>query len=311
MNAEQQRLQQLDWKRWGSYVSDRQWGTVREDYSPQGDAWNYTNHDMARSYAWRWGEEGIAGICDDKQLLCFSLALWNKRDPILKERLFGLSNQQGNHGEDVKEMYYYLDATPTHSWMKMLYKYPQQEFPYQWLVEENGRRNKQQEEFEIMDTGIFNEDKYFDVFVEYAKAGPDDILIQITIHNRAAEDVSLHVLPTVWFRNTWAWGRHSYKPNLYKQGEQAIGISHEKLAVTCLQWEEAGSALFCDNETNTRRLYNYDNGEQYPKDGIADFLIHGKDTVNPANTGTKAAVNWEVHIPARQSHRFRLRLSDQ
>jgi hypothetical protein len=309
MNAEQQRLQQLDWKRWGSYVSDRQWGTVREDYSANGDAWNYTTHDMARSYAWRWGEDGIAGICDDKQQLCFALALWNKRDPVLKERLFGLSNTQGNHGEDVKEIYYYLDATPTHSYMKMLYKYPQQEFPYEWLVDENGRRSKQQEEFELMDTGIFDEDKYFDVFVEYAKAGPDDVLIKITIHNRAKEDASLHVLPTLWFRNTWTWGRHPYKPSLYMAEDTSIGIKHEKLAVTTLHFEAGGRPLFCNNETNTRRLYKYDNKEAYPKDGIADHIIHEKDSVDPAGEGTKAAIDYELNIAAGQSHTLRLRLS--
>jgi hypothetical protein len=311
MNAEQQRLQDPSWKRWGSYVSDRQWGTVREDYSANGDAWNCTTHDMARSKAWRWGEEGIAGICDDKQLLCFSLALWNKRDTILKERLFGLNNQQGNHGEDVKEIYYYLDATPTHSYMKMLYKYPQQEYPYDWLIQENGRRSRQEPEFELIDTGLFDEDKYFDVFVEYAKAGTDDILIKITIHNRGKEAASLHVLPTVWFRNTWAWGRHDYKPTLYKNGDHAIRIEHDQLEVSSLYFQGAGTMLFCENETNNLRLYNTDNKQQYPKDGIGDFLIHGKKTVNPAMMGTKAAINYELTIPGGSSQTIRLRLSDQ
>ncbi|HUP14416.1 MAG TPA: hypothetical protein VM187_19470, partial [Niastella sp.] len=311
MNAEQQRLQQPNWKRWGSYVSDRQWGTVREDYSANGDAWNFTTHDMARSKAWRWGEEGIAGISDEKQLLCFALALWNKRDPILKERLFGLNNQQGNHGEDVKEVYYYLDATPTHSYMKMLYKYPQQEFPYQWLIDENARRNRLQPEFELMDTGIFNDDKYFDVFTEYAKAGTDDILIKITIHNRGNEDASLHVLPTVWFRNTWSWGRHDYKPSLYKNGDRSIRIQHEKLVVSNFYFEGDGKMLFCDNETNSRRLYHNDNNERFPKDGIADHLLHSKKTVNPAMMGTKAAIDYELTIPAGSSQTIRLRLSDQ
>jgi hypothetical protein len=311
MNAEQQRLQHPDWKRWGSYVSDRQWGTVREDYSANGDAWNYTTHDMARSKAWRWGEEGIAGISDDKQLLCFALALWNKRDTIVKERLFGLNNKQGNHGEDVKELYYYLDATPTHSYMKMLYKYPQQAFPYEWLVQENARRSRLQPEFELMDTGIFDEDKYFDVFTEYAKAGTDDILIKITIHNRGNEDASVHVLPTVWFRNTWSWGRHDYKPSLYKNGDHSIRIEHEKLAVSNLYFEGRGTMLFCENESNTRRLYNYDDKKPYPKDGIADHLIHGKKTVNPAMMGTKAAIDYELAIPAGASHTIRLRLCDQ
>ncbi|WP_205509976.1 MGH1-like glycoside hydrolase domain-containing protein [Longitalea arenae] len=311
MNAEQLRLQQPTWKRWGSYVSDRQWGTVREDYSANGDAWNYTTHDMARSKAWRWGEEGIAGISDDKQLLCFALALWNKRDPIVKERLFGLNNQQGNHGEDVKELYYYLDATPTHSYMKMLYKYPQQEFPYEWLIQENARRSRHEPEFELIDTGIFDEDRYFDVFTEYAKAGTDDILIKITIHNRSKEAASLHVLPTLWFRNTWRWGRHHYKPSLRKSGAHAIAITHEKLAVSTLYFEGEGRMLFCENETNSRRLYHYDDDQPYPKDGIVDHLIHEKKTVNPAMTGTKAAIDYELVIPAGGSHTIRLRLCDK
>jgi hypothetical protein len=311
MNAEQQRLQQPDWKRWGSYVSDRQWGTVREDYSANGDAWNYTTHDMARSMAWRWGEEGIAGICDDKQQLCFALALWNKRDACVKERMFGLNNQQGNHGEDVKEVYYYLDATPTHSYMKMLYKYPQREFPYEWLIHENARRSRKEPEFELMDTGIFNDDKYFDVFTEYAKAGTDDILIKITIHNRGNEDASLHVLPTVWFRNTWSWGRHDYKPILNRIADNIIGITHDKLATTCLYFEGEGTMLFCENETNTSRLYNYDNNQLYPKDGIVDHIIHNRKTVNPLMKGTKAAVNFELNIPAHSSHTIRMRLSEK
>lgn len=311
MNAEQLRLQQPTWKRWGSYVSDRQWGTVREDYSANGDAWNFTTHDMARSKAWRWGEEGIAGISDDKQLLCFALALWNKRDAIVKERLFGLNNQQGNHGEDVKEIYYYLDATPTHSYMKMLYKYPQQEFPYEWLIQENARRSRLEPEFELIDTGIFDDDKYFDVFTEYAKSDTDDILIKITIHNRSNEAASLHVLPTVWFRNTWCWGRHDYKPALYKSGEQAISITHEKLAVSTLYFEGEGRMLFCDNETNNRRLYHHDDDQPYPKDGIVDHLIHEKSSVNPAMTGTKAAIDYELVIPAGGSHTIRLRLCDK
>jgi hypothetical protein len=244
-------------------------------------------------------------------LLCFSLALWNKRDTILKERLFGLNNQQGNHGEDVKEIYYYLDATPTHSYMKMLYKYPQQEFPYEWLIQENGRRSRQEPEFELIETGLFDEDKYFDVFVEYAKAGTDDILIKITIHNRGKEAASLHALPTVWFRNTWAWGRHDYKPTLYKNGDHSIRIEHERLEVSSLYFQGAGTMLFCENETNNQRLYDHDDKQQYPKDGIEDFLIHGKKTVNPAMMGNKAAINYELTIPGGSSHTIRLRLSDQ
>jgi hypothetical protein len=311
MNTEQARLQQPGWKKWGSYVSDRQWGTVREDYSANGDAWNFTSHDMARSRAWRWGEEGIAGISDDKQVLCFSLALWNKRDPVLKERFFGLTNQQGNHGEDVKELYYYLDATPSHSYMKMLYKYPQLEYPYQRLIDENATRNREQEEFELMDTGIFNDDKYFDVFIEYAKADVEDILVKITIHNRSRESAGLHVLPTAWFRNTWVWGRHDYKPSLWKVNDNTIGLKHERLAVQYLYSEENGELLFCENETNAARLYHAENNTPYPKDGINDYLIHGKKSVNPEQKGTKAAINYEIAVPAGGSHTIKLRLSDK
>ena len=206
MNAEKQRLENQDWKKWGPYLTDRQWGTVREDYSADGDAWDYLSHDMARSKAYRWGEEGIAGISDNRQLLCFAMAFWNKKDPIIKERYFGLTGHEGNHGEDVKELYYYIDATPSHSYLKMLYKYPQQEYPYNWLVSENKKRTKLDPEFELIDTGIFDENRYFDVFVEYAKAGPEDTLIKITVCNRGPEAASLHVLPTLWFRNTWRWG---------------------------------------------------------------------------------------------------------
>ncbi len=209
---EKERLKNEDWKKWGPYVSERQWGTVREDYSADGEAWNYTTHDMARSKAWRWGEDGIGGICDNKQLLCFAVGFWNKKDPILKERLFGLTGYEGNHGEDVKELYYYLDSSPTHSYMKMLYKYPQAEFPYARLLEENSRRTRMDPEFELMDTGLFDNDEYFDVFIEYAKAGPDDMLIRITVHNRGHAEAPLDILPTLWFRNTWSWGYSDYKP---------------------------------------------------------------------------------------------------
>ncbi|MDB5249272.1 MAG: hypothetical protein JWQ40_3666 [Segetibacter sp.] len=311
MSIEKQRLQAPGWKKWGSYVSDRQWGTVREDYSADGDAWNYTNHDMARSKAYRWGEEGIAGISDHRQLLCFSLALWNKKDPFIKERLFGLNNNQGNHGEDVKELYYYIDATPTHSYMKMLYKYPQQEFPYQWLTAENGRRSKHDPEFELIDTGLLNEDKYFDVFVEYAKADVDDILVKITIHNRSKEDVSLNILPTVWFRNTWSWGRHDYKPSLYLKDKNKIAIDHKKLAVKHVYFEGDVEAAFCNNETNNRKLYNFDDGNKYPKDGINDHIIHGTATVNPDRSGTKAAINYDKLIPGLESATIKLRLSNK
>lgn len=311
MNKEQQRLQQNGWKRWGSYVSDRQWGTVREDYSKDGSSWNYTTHDMARSKAWRWGEEGIAGISDDKQLLCFSLALWNGKDPILKERFFGLTNDQGNHGEDVKELYYYLDATPTHSWMKMLYKYPQETYPYQWLIDENARRGKNDEEFELIDTGIFNNNKYYDVFVEYAKADTDDILISITAHNRGNEAADLHLLPTLWFRNTWAWGRHPYKPSLWAEDENTIRVDHEKLAVQYLYQEGYGELLFCENETNYQRLYNVSGNTLYPKDGIHDHIIHGANTVNPERKGTRASVYYKLFVPAQSQATIRLRLTNK
>src|ERR1700744_2185934 len=211
---EKERLKNTDWKKWGPYLAERQWGTVREDYSANGAAWAYTTHDMARSKAWRWGEDGIGGFADMRLQLCFSVCLWNKKDPILKERLFGLTSYEGNHGEDVKELYYYLDSSPTHSYMKMLYKYPQSAFPYEQLVQENKRRTREDPEFELMDTGIFNDDNYFDVFIEYAKADTEDILIRITVHNRGKNAAPLHILPTIWFRNTWSWGDDEYKPSM-------------------------------------------------------------------------------------------------
>lgn len=309
MSAEQTRLKDPAWKKWGPYVSDRQWGTVREDYSANGDAWNYITHDMARSKAYRWGEEGIGGICDNQQLLCFAVALWNKKDPIIKERYFGLSNPEGNHGEDVKELYYYLDNTPTHSYQKMLYKYPQTEYPYAWLVDENKRRTRNDPEFELIDTGLFNQDEYFDVFIEYAKNEPDDILIKITVHNRGGQDAALNVLPTLWFRNTWAWGYDDYKPQLTADSPGIIEAYHKDLGQLWLNAESSPEFLFCDNETNTKRLYNYDDGNPFYKDGINDFVVHGADTINPKQTGTKAAVNYDITIPAKQSVTLRLRLS--
>lgn len=309
MNEEQSRLKDPNWKKWGPYVSDRQWGTVREDYSPDGDAWNYITHDMARSKAYRWGEEGIAGICDNQQLFCFAVALWNKKDPIIKERYFGLSNPEGNHGEDVKELYYYLDNTPTHSYMKMLYKYPQQEFPYAWLLDENKRRTRNDPEFEIIDTGIFNQNAYFDVVTEYAKNAPDDLLIKITINNRGDNDAALNVMPTVWFRNTWAWGYDDYTPDLSADADGVIGIYHKDLGQLWLNAEGKSELLFCDNETNTEKLYNSNNGKPYHKDGINDHITKGADTVNPQKKGTKAAVNYDITVPAGQSVTLRLRLS--
>jgi hypothetical protein len=309
MNAEQTRLKDSSWKKWGPYVSDRQWGTVREDYSANGDAWNYITHDMARSKAYRWGEEGIGGICDDIQSLCFGVALWNKKDPILKERYFGLSNPEGNHGEDVKELYYYLDNTPTHSYMKMLYKYPQQEYPYAWLVNENKRRSRNDPEFELIDTGILNNDEYFDVFIEYAKNLQDDILVKITINNRASQDCSLNVLPTLWYRNTWAWGYNNYVPELTADSHGMIEIYHQHFGQMWLNAEGSPELLFCDNETNTKRLYNYDDGKSYYKDGINDHIVSGANTINPKKTGTKAAANYDITVKAKESYTIRLRLS--
>src|SRR6478609_7063061 len=276
---EKKRLQEnkagiASWKNWGPYVTDRQWGTVREDYSKTGEAWEFVSHDMARSKAYRWGEEGIAGISDLQQLLCFSIAVWNKKDPIIKERYFGLTGHEGNHGEDVKELYYYLDATPTHSYMKMLYKYPQGEFPYAWLVEENKRRSKFDPEFEIIDTGIFNENKYFDVFVEYAKAGPGDILIKITVHNHSNEAAPINVLPTIWFRNTWSWGYDSYKPRLMSSNTGNIIISHDSIGEYTLHLDRDITSLFCDNESNNKKLFGSENDGPFVKDGINDYLVN-------------------------------------
>jgi hypothetical protein len=309
MNAEQTRLKDTSWKKWGPYVSDRQWGTVREDYSADGDAWNYITHDMARSKAYRWGEEGIGGICDNQQLLCFAVAFWNKKDPIIKERYFGLNNYEGNHGEDVKELYYYLDNTPTHSYQKMLYKYPQSEYPYAWLVDENKRRGRNDPEFELIDTGILNQDAYFDVFIEYAKNTQEDLLIKITVHNRGVLEAALNVLPTLWFRNTWAWGYDDYKPELIDDSHGVIAVYHKDLGQFYLNTEGSPEILYCDNETNTKRLYNYDDGKQFYKDGINDHLLHGADTVNSKKTGTKASANFDISVLPKQSVTLRLRLS--
>ena len=321
MQTEQDKLKSngAGWKQWGPYVTDRQWGTVREDYSADGNAWQYISHDAARSKAYRWGEEGIGGISDSRQLICFAVSLWNKKDPIIKERYFGLTGNEGNHGEDVKELYYYLDSTPTHSYMKMLYKYPQQEYPYSWLVDENKKRNKAQPEFELIDTGIFDEDKYFDVFIEYAKAAENDILIKITVHNRGKEAASLNVLPTIWFRNTWAWGYddYKYKPEMMSSNSADILITHEYFENYTLYIDKQNidtklPLLFCDNETNNQRLYNSPNNSQYVKDGINEYIVHGKtDAVNLNAVGTKAAANFDVTINGNDSHTFRLRLSSQ
>lgn len=313
MTTEQQRLEDPAWRQWGPYVSDRQWGTVREDYSANGDAWNYTTHDMARSYTFRWGEEGIAGFCDDRQQLCLALALWNGKDPILKERYFGLSNEEGNHGEDVKELYYYLDNTPTHAYQRMLYKYPQSAYPYDELVAENHRRTRLDPEFELLDTGIFDEDRYFDVFVEYAKAGPQDILMCITVYNRGPEAADLHVLPTLWFRNTWIWGDDSdgvpsAHPQLSLQADGTVLAEQVGLGRYVLHAEGQPDWLFCDNESNLVRLYNTHNGASYPKDGIHDYVVYGRETVNPAKRGTKTSAHYSLTIQSGASATIRLRL---
>ena len=306
---EEQRLSQLQWKKWGPYLSNRQWGTVREDYSASGDAWEYTTHDMARSKAYRWGEEGIAGICDDEQILCFALAFWNKKDPIIKERFFGLNNYEGNHGEDVKEIYYFLDSTPTHSYMKMLYKYPHEQFPYGQLLNENKKRDRSTSEFEIIDTGIFDDNNYFDIFIEYAKADADDILIKITIDNRSREDAELLVLPTLWFRNTWIWGTDDYKPQLICSNNNDIIVEHRGLNNFILHLQQKTELLFCDNETNNERLYSSPNHSLLTKDGINDYLVDGKaDSVNINDQGTKVAANYDLAIKAGQSQTLRLRL---
>jgi hypothetical protein len=314
VNAEKKRLiedrdQKKNWRKFGPYLTERQWGTVREDYSPYGNAWEYVSHDAARSKAYRWGEEGIAGICDEKQLICFSMAFWNKRDLIIKERFFGLTGNEGNHGEDCKEHYYYLDSTPTHSYMKMLYKYPQQEFPYAKLVEENRRRGKSDPEFELMDTGIFEGDRYFDIVIEYAKADESDILVKITVHNRGPEKASLHVLPHLWFRNTWSWGYDNTKPEMYRDDDGVIKISHPKFDDYYLFAEGKPEALFCENETNTERLYNHPAGGIY-KDGINDFLIaNKKEALHKIAKGTKAAFNYDLTIPPGKSEVVKLRLT--
>jgi hypothetical protein len=312
--AEQKRLNDaresgIPWKKWGPYLSERQWGTVREDYSGDGNAWSYFSHDQARSRAYRWGEDGLAGISDDKQRLCFSLALWNERDPILKERLFGLTNNEGNHGEDVKEYYFYLDSTPTHSYMKYLYKYPQRAFPYLDLIQTNARLSRNDLEYELLDTGAFGDDRYFDVFVEYAKGGPDDMLVRITVHNRGPEAAPIRVLPTLWFRNTWSWGIDDRKPSLRASDDNLIEASHPDLDSYRLYCDAQPELLFTENETNTNRLWNQPCATPFVKDAFHNYLIAGQqDAVNPARTGTKAAAHYALDVPAGGSRTVRLRL---
>jgi Mannosylglycerate hydrolase MGH1-like glycoside hydrolase domain len=304
LTAEEQRLQEaragIPWRAWGPYLSERQWGTVREDYSDNGDAWSYFTHDQARSRAYRWGEDGIAGISDDKQRLCLALALWNERDPILKERLFGLTNAEGNHGEDVKEYYFYVDNLPTHSYQRYLYKYPQAEFPYHELVTVNRARSRHEMEYELVDTGVFDQGHYFDVEVEYAKAGPEDILCRITAHNRSSRDAALHLLPTLWFRNTWSWRAGEPKPRIARAGSAypVARAEHPKAGVFYLHAEPGAALLFCENETNTARVFGTGPETPFPKDGIADHLLHGQDTVNPEGEGTKVAAHVRLVVAA-------------
>ena len=300
----------IPWKKWGPYLSERQWGTVREDYSQDGNAWDYFTHDQARSRAYRWGEDGLAGYCDDKQLLCFAVALWNGRDPILKERMFGLTNSESNHGEDVKEYYFYVDSTPTHSYMKYLYKYPQAEYPYRDLVETNRGRSREEFEYELLDTGVFDEDRYFDVFVEYAKADAEDTLIKISVHNRGSEAAQIHVLPTLWFRNHWTWEEGEPKPVLGQIDGDKIQASHARLGDYTLQCEGASELLFTENESNAFRLWGQPNPTPYVKDSFHQYVISGAhDAVNPSKTGTKAAAHYVLDVPAGGSKVVRLRLS--
>ncbi len=320
MTREAERLQEsrerkAHWNRWGPYLSERAWGTVREDYSPHGTAWDDFPHDHARSRAYRWSEDGLAGISDRHQMICFAIALWNGRDPILKERVFGLTGNEGNHGEDVKEYYFYLDSTPTHSYMKYLYKYPQAEFPYAWLIEENRRRGRGAPEFELIDTGVFDGDRYFDVFVEYAKATPEEILIRIQVANRGAETTQVQVLPTIWFRNTWSWGLDARRPRLRQgaslQNASIIELNHAYYGRRRLICEGLPELLFTENATNHRRLHGTDNESAFVKDGINDYIVHGvKQAVNPEKVGTKAAAHYALAIGPGETATVRLRLTD-
>ncbi len=318
--AEQQRLMEvrekgIRWRHWGPYLSERQWGTVREDYGDDGDAWAYFTHDQSRSRAYHWGEDGLAGFSDEKQRLCFALAMWNGKDPILKERLFGLTNSESNHGEDVKEYYYYLDSTPTHSYMKWLYKYPQGPYPYADLVETSRRRSRQEMEYELLDTGVFNDDRYFDVFVEYAKESPEDTLIRISVFNRGPETAAIHLLPTLWFRNTWTWWPEGAKPRLWKEngpkGGSTVGASYLQGGERWLYCQGKPPLLFTENETNNERLFGSKNSSRYVKDAFHRLVVEGdKAAINPAETGTKAAAHYRLEVGPGQSAVIKLRLSD-
>ncbi|MDR0793539.1 MAG: glucosidase [Chitinophagaceae bacterium] len=313
MNKEQERLKVSAWKKWGPYLSNRQWGTVREDYSANGQPWEYTTYDMAMSKTWRWGEEGIAGISDDKQILCFAPAFWNTKDTHIKERFFGLNNTEGNHGEDVKELFYYLDSSPTHSYMKMLYKYPQNAFPYERLRLENARRTKAEPEFELIDTGIFNNNEYFDIFIEYAKASEEDILIKITACNRNTQAAPLHILPQIWFRNRWSWGYHNDILSIQPLAGNAAGIRHSAFDNYFLYSENNPQWLVCNNETNTEKLYNAPSNSKYFKDGINEYIVNGNTSavLLSDGDGTKAAANYFFQIAGNSSATVKLRLTKE
>ena len=315
MNEEQTRLAEArektaHWYRWGPYLSERQWGTVREDYSPDGDAWNYLTFDDAALRAYRWGEDGILGISDNHQKVCFSFAFWNEKDPILKERLFGLTNNEGNHGEDVKEYYYYLDSTPTHSYMKGLYKYPQGEYPYARLRSENQKRSLKEGEFELIDTGLFDQDRYFDLFIEYAKGAPEDLLIQLTAVNRSSEPHKLHALPQLWLRNTWDWKVKEKKGSIGK-GAGCLVLDHPDLGKRFLYFEGAPKPLFTENESNNQKLWGEPNRTPFVKDAFNEAVVHKNNgALNPAETGTKSALQYILDVPAKGSETIRLRLTD-
>ena len=315
LRLEESRLRKKHWKRCGPYLSERQWATVREDYSADGTAWEYFAFEHSHARAYRWGEDGIGGISDRHQMICFALALWNGRDPILKERLFGLTGNQGNHGEDVKEQYFYLDSTPTHSYMRMLYKYPQAEFPYRMLLEENRKRGRGQPEFELWDTGVFAENRYFDVFIEYAKCDSEDILVKITALNRGPEPADLHLLPTLWFRNTWSWGKDLRRPTVRKSpelsGALCAEIEHWQYGKRWLLCDGTPELLFTENETNYAKLFNYRDRIPYVKDAFHEYLVHGnKQAVNPASSGTKMATYYAFHLSSGEAATLKLRLTD-
>ena len=310
MSAEKDRLGQPEWKAWGPYVAERAWGTVREDYSPDGTAWTYFPHDHARSRTYRWSEDGLGAICDEHQTFCFGLAFWNGVDPILKERIFGLSGPEGNHGEDAKEYWWYLDSTPTHSWMRWRYHYPQAPFPYDELVAENRRRTQADPEYELVDTGVFDDSRYWAVTVDYAKAGPTDLCMVVSVENRGPREATIHVLPHLWFRNTWAWGvpGHDKVPGIRAVDSRLVG-THHHLGTLTLSGDGDPTPLFCDNESNAQRLWGVPGRSAYPKDGINDHVVHGADTVNPDGVGTKAALHYVLTVPSGQTAELRLRLS--